>query len=315
MTQTSLLTLGACALIQAILLMALSPLYSGISRVMRAKMHSRQGPGILQEYRDLWKLFHRQELAPESSGGIFRIMPWVLMGTMLVVAMTLPMFTDVSPFGAGGDIITLIYLFAVYRFFFSLAGLDSGSTFAGIGASRELTLGVLVEPTLILSLLVVALIADSTNIGNISSTLASGHWAKPVATGLALIACAFVIFIEMGKLPFDVAEAEQELQEGPLTEYSGAGLAMVKWGISLKQVVVVSLFLSVFIPVGKAASFSLGALLIGFVALLVKLLVVFVLAALVENSFARGRFLLTGRTTWLGFGVAALAFVFYLTGL
>lgn len=315
MTQTSLLTLGACALIQAIVLLALSPLYSGISRVLRAKLHGRKGPGIFQEYRDLVKLLHRQEIAPENSGAIFRLMPWVLLGSMIVVAMALPMLSDASPFGAGGDIITLIYLLAVYRFFFSLAGLDSGSPFAGIGASRELTLGVLVEPTLILSLLVVALAAGSTNIGHISQALASGHWAKPVATVLAMLACAFVSFVEMGKLPFDVAEAEQELQEGPLTEYSGAGLAMVKWGISLKQVVMGALFLSVFIPFGKAESFTFAALLLGFIALLIKLLVVFVLAALVENSLARGRFLLTSRTTWLGFGVAALAFVFYLTGL
>lgn len=315
MTQPSMYTLAACALIQAVVLMALSPLFSGFSRVMRAKMQSRQGPGILQDYRDIFKLLRRQDVAPEHSGGVFRVMPFVLLGTMLVVAMALPMITDFSPFGGGGDIITLLYLFAVFRFFFSLAGLDSGSPFAGIGASRELTLGILVEPTLFLALLVVALIAGSTNIGNISIDLANGHWAFPTATALALVACAFATFVEMGKIPFDVAEAEQELQEGPLTEYSGAGLALVKWGISLKQVVVAALFLSIFIPFGKATSFSALGLLWGSVALFIKLVVVFFLAGLVENSLARGRFLLTGRVTWLGFGVAALAFVFYLTGL
>ena len=242
-------------------------------------------------------------------------MPFVLIGSMLLVAMTLPAVTLRSPFGAGGDIITLLYLFALFRFFFSLAGLDSGSPFAGIGASRELTLGILVEPILILSLLVVALIAGSTNIGNISHVLAEGAWLSPTATGLALLACAFATFIEMGKIPFDVAEAEQELQEGPLTEYSGAGLALVKWGISLKQVVVAVLFLSIFVPFGKADSFTFGAMLWGSIALLLKLLLVFVAASVFENSLARGRFLLTGRVTWLGFGIAALAFVFYLTGL
>ncbi|WP_192458273.1 respiratory chain complex I subunit 1 family protein [Musicola keenii] len=315
MTQTALLIPLACALLQAVVMMAAAPLLSGMSRVIRAKMHSRQGPGILQDYRDLFKLLRRQEVAPQHSGGVFRLMPFVLLGTMLLVAMTLPAVTDASPFGAGGDVITLLYLFAVFRFFFSLAGLDSGSTFAGIGASRELTLGILVEPILMLALLVVALIAGSTNIGNISQHLAGGNWASPTATGLALLACAFATFIEMGKIPFDVAEAEQELQEGPLTEYAGAGLALVKWGISLKQVVVAALFLSIFIPFGKAAAFSAAGLLWGTLLLFVKLVVVFVIAALIENSLARGRFLLTGRVTWLGFGVAALAFVFYLTGL
>lgn len=308
------LTMGLFALIQALLLLAITPLMTGMSRQIRASMHSRQGPGIWQDYRDLAKLLKRQEVAPEQAGPVFRVMPYVLLGSMLLVAMTLPVFTSLSPFGAAGDLITLLYLFALFRFFFSLAGLDTGSTFAGIGASRELTLGILVEPTLILALLVVALITGSTNIGTIGATLSAG-WLSPTATLLALLACGFATFIEMGKIPFDVAEAEQELQEGPLTEYSGSGLALVKWGIGLKQVVMAELFLGIFIPFGKMAEFSVTALLWALVATFVKLVVVFILASLLENSLARGRFLLIPRVTWLGFGVAALAFVFYLTGL
>lgn len=308
-------SLIACAVIQALVLLALAPLMSGMARVIRAKMHSRQGPGILQDYRDIFKLLKRQDVSPQYAGGVFRLMPYILIGTMLLVAMTLPIVTWFSPFGAGGDVITLLYLFALFRFFFALAGLDSGSSFAGIGASRELTLGILVEPIMILALLVVALIAGSTNIGNISSMLAAHHWLSPTATLMALLACAFATFIEMGKIPFDVAEAEQELQEGPLSEYSGAALALLKWGIGLKQVVVAALFLSIFIPFGKAETFTLAALIGGATAFIIKLVAVFFVAALIENSLARGRFLLTGHVTWLGFGVAALAFVFYLTGL
>nr|WP_276309755.1 respiratory chain complex I subunit 1 family protein [Brenneria salicis]NMN92045.1 hydrogenase-4 component C [Brenneria salicis ATCC 15712 = DSM 30166]RBP59503.1 hydrogenase-4 component C [Brenneria salicis ATCC 15712 = DSM 30166]RLM29432.1 hydrogenase 3 membrane subunit [Brenneria salicis ATCC 15712 = DSM 30166] len=310
-----LTTLLLCAVIQALGLLAIAPLMSGMARVIRAKMHSRQGPGVWQDYRDIFKLLKRQDVSPQHAGGVFRLMPYILIGTMLLVAMTLPIVTWISPFSPGGDVITLLYLFVLFRFFFALAGLDSGSSFAGIGASRELTLGILVEPILILALLVVALIAGSTNIGNISSTLAARPWLSPTATLMALLACAFAAFIEMGKIPFDVAEAEQELQEGPLTEYSGAGLALVKWGISLKQVLVAALFLSIFIPFGKAETFTLAALCIGTIAFVVKLTMVFFVAAIIENSLARGRFLLTGHVTWLGFGVAALAFVFYLTGL
>ncbi len=308
------LTMGLFALIQALLLLAITPLMTGISRQIRARMHSRRGPGIWQDYRDLVKLLMRQEVAPQQAGPVFRVMPYVLIGSMLLVSMTLPVFTRLSPFGAAGDLIALIYLFALFRFFFSLAGLDTGSTFAGIGASRELTLGILVEPTLILALLVVALITGSTNIGTIGATLSAG-WQSPTATLLALLACGFATFIEMGKIPFDVAEAEQELQEGPLTEYSGSGLALVKWGVGLKQVVMAELFLAVFIPFGNAAELTAGALLWALVAMVIKLVVVFILASLLENSLARGRFLLIPRVTWLGFGVAALSFVFYLTGL
>lgn len=312
--ETPTLMMGFFAVIQAVILLLLTPLFTGISRQIRAKMHSRQGPGIWQDYRDIIKLLKRQSVAPRDSGAIFRIMPYVLLGSMLLLAMALPVFTLNSLFSGAGDLIIVLYIFALFRFFFSLSGLDTGSPFAGIGASRELTLGVLVEPILFLGLLVVALIAGSTNIGAISSVMSEG-WISPTATFLALLACGFATFIEMGKIPFDVAEAEQELQEGPLTEYSGSGLALVKWGIGLKQVIVAVLFLSIFFPFGNASVLTVGSLLIALVLLLVKLLVIFVLASLVENSLARGRFLLTHHVTWLGFGVAALGFVFYLTGL
>lgn len=311
---TPTLMTGLFAVVQAIFLLLLTPLFTGISRQIRAKMHSRQGPGIMQDYRDITKLLKRQSVAPRDSGFIFRVMPYVLLGSMLLLAMVLPVVTTTSLFSGAGDLIIILYIFALFRFFFSLSGLDTGSPFAGIGASRELTLGVLVEPILFLGLLVVALIAGSTNIGSISAVMSQG-WVSPTATFLAMLACGFATFIEMGKIPFDVAEAEQELQEGPLTEYSGSGLALVKWGIGLKQVVVAVLFLSIFFPFGSASVLTAGSLLLALGLMLVKLLVIFVLASLVENSLARGRFLLTHHVTWLGFGVAALGFVFYLTGL
>ena len=311
---TPTLMTGLFAVVQAIFLLLLTPLFTGISRQIRAKMHSRQGPGIMQDYRDITKLLKRQSVAPRDSGFIFRVMPYVLLGSMLLLAMALPVVTTTSLFSGAGDLIIILYIFALFRFFFSLSGLDTGSPFAGIGASRELTLGVLVEPILFLGLLVVALIAGSTNIGSISAVMSQG-WVSPTATFLAMLACGFATFVEMGKIPFDVAEAEQELQEGPLTEYSGSGLALVKWGIGLKQVVVAVLFLSIFFPFGSASVLTAGSLLLALGLMLVKLLVIFVLASLVENSLARGRFLLTHHVTWLGFGVAALGFVFYLTGL
>ncbi|EEV6141979.1 hydrogenase 3 membrane subunit [Escherichia coli] len=306
------------ALAQAVILLMLTPLFTGISRQIRARMHSRRGPGIWQDYRDIHKLFKRQEVAPTSSGLMFRLMPWVLISSMLVLvlvlAMALPLFITVSPFAGGGDLITLIYLLALFRFFFALSGLDTGSPFAGVGASRELTLGILVEPMLILSLLVLALIAGSTHIEMISNTLATG-WNSPLTTVLALLACGFACFIEMGKIPFDVAEAEQELQEGPLTEYSGAGLALAKWGLELKQVVMAALFVALFLPFGRAQELSLACLLTSLVVTLLKVLLIFVLASIAENTLARGRFLLIHHVTWLGISLAALAWVFWLTGL
>lgn len=310
------------ALLQGAFILLISPFLSGLSRKIRAKMHSRKGPlgakGLFQDYRDLYKLLTRQEVNPKHSGIIFRIMPYVLIMTMLTAAMSLPILCTVSPIGGAADLITLIYIFALYRFFFSLSGVDSGSTFAGIGASRELLIGVLVEPILMLSLIVAALIAGSTNLSNISSLFGT-NWggSAPAAAVLAMFACAFAVFIEMGKIPFDLPEAEQEIQEGPLTEYSGVGLAMVSLGIKLKQAVIASIFISIFLPFGMPSLEDLGffTMIGGMIVFAVKLVIVFTLASVYENSLMRGRFLLTSRVTWMGFGVAGLAFVFYFTNL
>lgn len=303
------------AIVQAIVLLLIAPVFTGISRVMRAKMHSRKGPGILQDYRDLMKLMKRQDVAPAASGMMFKIMPYELLGSVLLVASVVPVVSLASPLGVAGDLIAIAYVFAFSRFIFSASGLETGSPYAALGASRESTLGVLVEPTMILALLVAALVSGSTNIGSISQAIVSGHIDTPMAMFLAFVAFGFAMYIEMGKLPFDMAEAEQELQEGPLTEYSGKGLAVLKWGLALKKIVVAALFVGVFIPYGNAASLSIGGIALGTVLFLIKVLAVYLLAALVENGMARGRFLLTSRVTWVGFGVASLSFVFYLAGL
>ncbi|MDE1187768.1 MAG: NADH-quinone oxidoreductase subunit H, partial [Pantoea sp.] len=132
------------ALIQALVLFFVAPLLSGVTRMARARLHNRRGPGVLQEYRDLRKLLGRQSVAPAASGWVFRLMPLVMVGVMLTIATTLPVVTLASPLSPLGDIVTLIYLFAIARFFFAIAGLDTGSPFTGIGASREAMLGVLV---------------------------------------------------------------------------------------------------------------------------------------------------------------------------
>lgn len=283
------------ALLQALVLFAVAPLLSGIVRVARARLHNRRGPGVLQEYRDILKLLGRQSVGPDASGWVFRLTPYVMVGVMLTIATALPVVTVDSPLPVLGDLITLIYLFAIARFFFAISGLDTGSPFTALGSSREAMLGVLVEPILLLGLWVAAQVAGSTHISAITDTLY--HWpaARSIPLILALCACAFATFIEMGKLPFDLAEAEQELQ--------------VKWGISLKQLVVLQMFVGVFFPWGQMTSFSVGGLLLALVVAIVKLVVGVLIIALFENSMARLRFCATSRVTWAGFGFAFLAFV------
>ncbi len=309
MTTGSLIAIG---LMQAIFLALVAPLFSGFSRVLRAKMHSRQGPSILQNYYDLLKLMKRQEIVPVQGSLIFRATPYFVIVAVLLVSMIVPVLTTASPFGWVGDMILVIYLLALVRFFTSLSGLSSGSTFGGMGSRRELILSALTEPVLLLVLFVMALLAGSTNLGVMSEGIASGKVPYYATVWLGMLSAAFVVFVEAGKLPFDLPEAEQELQEGPLTEYSGHGLALMKWGAYIKQLVVVSLFIAIFVPFGSMSAPSVPAGLLSAVIFLLKAAVLYSIAAVVENGMARVRFIKAPSVTWIALGVGLLCFAFYL---
>jgi hydrogenase-4 component C len=309
MTLAGLIGIGA---LQALLLLLAAPLFSGFVRVMRAKIQTRKGPPLLQNYRDIAKLMKRQEVVSEQAGWVFHATPYVVMASMLLVALIVPILTTVSPFGIVGDLILVIYLFALPRVFFSLAGLDSGSSFAGIGARRELLVSALIEPVLLLVVFVMALLASSTNLGTISTKVATGELPYSMGFWLSMAAFAFATFVEMGKLPFDLAEAEQELQEGPLSEFSGRSLAILKWGIYLKQLVLVALFMALFLPFGSMTSLAPLSILLALVAFFFKAIIFYFIVAFLENAMARTRFMKIPAATWLAFGAAVLSFVFYL---
>jgi hydrogenase-4 component C len=297
---------------QAFLLLLAAPLFSGFSRMMRAKFHSRKGPPLLQNYYDLAKLMKRQEVTSRQVGLAFRLAPAMTLCAMLLAALLLPALGAFSPLGVAGDLILVVYLFAIPRVFTALAGLESGSNFAGAGARRELLVSALVEPVLLLVVFVMALRAGSTNLGAISLAMLSGSTPYSMAVWLGLAAFAFGVYVEMGKLPYDLGEAEQELQEGPLAEYSGRSLALMKWGIYLKQLTLVGLLIALFAPFGAMTVFSLPGLVWAVVIFLLKALVVIFGIGILENSMARTRIANAPAAAWLALGAAVLSFVFYL---
>jgi hydrogenase-4 component C len=311
MTTAALLVIGV---LQALLLLLAAPLFSGFVRVMRAKIQNRKGPPLLQNYLDITKLMKRQEVVSDQATWVFRVTPYISMATIFLVAMLVPVLTTASPLGMVGDLILIVYLFALPRIFFSLSGLDAGNTFAGIGARRELLIAALIEPILMLVVFVMALLAGSTNLGTISSEVATGELPLSMAFLLGLAAYAFATFVEMGKLPYDLAEAEQEVQEGPLAEFSGRSLAIMKWGIYLKQLVLVAIFLAIFLPYGAmtATTASPLAALLALVVFFLKAIVFYFIVAVLENVMARTRFMKAPAGTWLALGAAVLSFVFYL---
>ena len=198
------------AILQAVLLVAAAPLVSGITRKIRAKMHSRTGTDIFQDYRDLAKLWRRCEVREGGSGLVSRAMPPVFLGSFVLIAAGLPLFMQACPVPILGDIITILYLMALPRFMFALASIDSAGSYTAIGGVRELLVGVLVEPALVLVLFVMAVAAGSTNTGLMAAATGSLQAQPLVAVVVAGVAFAMACYIEMGKLPFDLAEAEQD---------------------------------------------------------------------------------------------------------
>ena len=286
------------AILQALLLMLLAPLTSGIGRWLRAKIHTRKGPSIFQDYYDIIKLFKRDDVRTESSTFVSRYMPVLYVGVCFVLAMGMPMATRACPIPVLGDIILIIYLLALPRFFFGLAGV-----------------GILVEPSMMLALFATAMILGTTNVGTMGEMIGSLQVASPVGVTVAGVAFAVACYIELGKLPYDVAEAEQELQEGPLSEYSGPSLGMIKVAMTMKQILVVSWFLAIFLPFGSAVEMTVPAMALGLVVYLVKMAVVFLVILVVENLVARVRFKFMGKQTWAVVGIAVLAFVFCALGI
>ncbi len=301
-------------IVQALIIVLIAPLVSGFARWLRSKMHSRKGPSILQDYYDIAKLFKRQDISPECSSPVHRLMPVIFLGVVLALAFGIPMITRVAPITELSDIILILYMLAIPRFFFALASLDTGDVYASTGGVRELIVGVLVEPSLMLALIVCAIVTQTTSLSVMGLSTATLAINSPFAFAVAGIAFACACYVELGKVPFDMAEAEQEIQEGPLQEYSGPSLAIIKMAMAMKQIIVVSWFIAIFVPWGSAIDMSIAGLAIGLVVWLVKLFICFFLAGIFENSVMRTRYFNLGKPTWAIFGVSLCAFVLCLVG-
>lgn len=254
------------------IVLALSPLLEGIMRKIKARIHSRVGPPLVQPYYDLAKLFLKTD--QETSGDyVQRSAPLVCLGSVLLAALFTPMGAA-APLGFAGDAIVLVYLLTISAVSIILGGMTSGSPFAFVGANREMMLLLVVEPVLVITLFTGAAQAHSLVLSQISGWyLENGISLSLVVAGVAFF---FAIQAEMAKIPFDLAEAETELMEGPFIEFSGRKLALFKWAMYAKQVVFASLFVEMFFPWPKT-----GVLVLDIIINLVKVLFVGVLVEVV----------------------------------
>lgn len=304
--------------LQAVFLVAIAPLITGIIRKAKAYMQSRTGPSILQPYWDLRKLFTKDSVVSKDASWLFTITPYVCTAAVMVAALLVPVLYAPT-FGFVGDLIVLIYLLAMMRFFMALAALDTGSAFGGMGSSREMYISSIVEPTMLLSIFAMALVAGTTSLGSIAARIASNGWDL-VVPSLLLAAAAFFIstLAENARVPFDNPATHLELtmiHEAMLLEYSGKQLALMELSSMIKLGIFLAILSNVFFPWGIATDLSALSIIGGLFAFMAKALLLAVLIAVIESATAKMRLFRIPNILTVAFILALLAVMsFYILG-
>ncbi|QIZ37081.1 respiratory chain complex I subunit 1 family protein [Saccharopolyspora sp. ASAGF58] len=260
--------------VQAVLIVGGAPLLIGVMRQARARLEGRQGPGVLQPWRDLRKLFRKEAITPRGTSEMFRIAPLVLVATALVVAAVAPYVTTASALNPVSDLFAVVALLAMGTATLALAGLDTGTAFGGMGASREVTIIALVEPTLLVAIFALSVRVGSTNLATIVSAMQHDPALviSPVSL-LAAVALGVVIIAETGRLPVDNPSTHLELtmvHEAMILEYTGRDLALVELASAMRLTVFLGLLANLFVPWGIATTLTPVALLVGVLAFVVK---------------------------------------------
>jgi formate hydrogenlyase subunit 4 len=279
--------------VQMLLVLALSPLLVGFVRKVKARLLRRQGPPLIQPYRDIIKLLRKDVVLAASASWLFRAIPYLIFAATWVAAALVPSFATGLMFSWSADLIAIIALLGLARFFLALAGLDVGTSFGGIGSSREVMIASLAEPAMLMIVFTLALAAGSTQLSTMAEYLASGEAGLRFSLGLALIALIIVAIAENARIPVDNPATHLELtmvHEAMVLEYSGRHLALIDLSAELKLLLYVSLIACLFMPWGMAApGAGLAALLIGVAAYVAKLAVCGFLLAVFETSIAKMR--------------------------
>ncbi len=278
---------------QMVLVLLLSPLLTGFVRKVKARLLRRQGPPLLQPYRDLIRLMRKDVVLAENASWLFRVIPYIVFAGTWVAASLVPTFRSGLLFSWTADLIAIIALLGSARFFLALAGLDVGTSFGGIGSSREVMIASLAEPAMLMIVFTLALVAGSTQLSTIADYMLSAQVGLRVSLGLALIALIMVAIAENARIPIDNPATHLELtmvHEAMVLEYSGRHLALIDLSSELKLLLYVSMIGCLFTPWGIARpDADLVALAIGVLSYLLKLAAGGLLLAVFETAIAKMR--------------------------
>jgi formate hydrogenlyase subunit 4 len=282
----------ALAILQVLLVAAGAPLLVGGLRTLKARLVGRRGPRLLQPYSDLVKLLRKEVVVSTTTSWIFRLTPYVLFSTMVAASLIVPLLLA-RPLLDFAGLVLLMYLFVLGTFFLALAGLDAGSAFGGMGASREVAVAALAEPTIMVAILALALRAETSNLGGIVERFARDPLLAANPGHLLAFSALFIVMLaETGRLPVDNPATHLELtmiHEAMVLEYSGRYLALVEWASAMKLFLFMTLLANLFLPWGMPTTASPLTILGGLLVLVGKLGVLTIALALIETTVAKLR--------------------------
>lgn len=280
------------AFFEALLFVLLAPLLAGWLKWVKCRLQNRWSPSLLQPYRDLAKLFRKTPVLPELASWVFRIAPSVNFACALLAAAMVPFLAVHLPTAAIADVIALVGFLALGRFFLILVGMDIGTAFGGMGASREATIASLAEPAMLMAVFTLAMSANTTNLAHaIDYVLESGLVLRPSYL-FALGGMVMVAIAETGRVPIDNPATHLELtmvHEAMVLEYSGRYLALLEWAGQIRLMLYGTLIANIFFPWGIAQTFTWPALGLGLAVILGKLMALAAALAISETLLAKMR--------------------------
>jgi formate hydrogenlyase subunit 4 len=279
-------------MLQLVLVLTAAPLFAGWVKRVKCWMQGRSSPSLLQPYWDLRKLFSKDVVLADSASWIFRFTPYLVFGTTVLAAGIIPMITTDLPLSLTADVIALVALFTIARFFTALAGMDIGTAFGGMGSSREMMIASLSEPAMLMAIFAVSLASKSTSLSTMATVISQGYAFLRPSLAFAFLAFVLILLAETGRVPVDNPATHLELtmiHEAMILEYSGRHLALVEWAKMMKLYLFVVLGIAVFAPWGIARSGDAVPVLTAAAVLAGKLAVCGVVLVLIETGLAKMR--------------------------
>ncbi|MBI3583067.1 MAG: NADH-quinone oxidoreductase subunit H [Nitrospinae bacterium] len=287
--------------IQILIVLLFAPLFVGWIRMLKCWFQGRTSAGLFQPYRDIVKLFHKDVILAENASWLFRFTPYLVFGVTVLAGGIIPILSLSLPFATVADVIAIVALFAIVRFFTALAGMDIGTAFGGMGSSREMMIGSLAEPAMLMAIFTVSLISQTTSLSNMADMLIHKEFILRPSMAFALLAFVLISLAETGRIPVDNPATHLELtmiHEAMILEYSGRHLALIEWAGMIKLFLFTTIGIASFFPWGistlpsNAAIGGLGNLIsisAGIIFLILKLGFLGIGLILIETGLAKMR--------------------------